>query len=397
MSGEGPWITAILNYDGGDELRLRTNVGGGKEEEMRTDGRLHDAIIETKDRVERRCRKDGVTVKMQVTVSHHETKTSMDEADWEQAHLERDLGGESDMSEAEDRETDLRSWIRPGEIQRHHCAAKPVEEGPEANSRQLTPRGRGTGEKQSKGKKHHGDHRQWAEYLELLIIQAWRTKVEGNLLEFLFGSVRPDLRQPIVHKLTVPLAQLADDLPLEMVSQSDDSPVRHVLTRTLAPYLQWSACLEEPGSHRKPPSQRGYLNPHEIVDLAFFQDWTDSENEEIEIEAEEESSEEDEEVKEEADEEKTPEEGSYSEHSAGEQSEEEEEEEQDDDEEEEEDQGEVEESEYEGFEEEVRDEARAQAQAQKRGRNRGREETAGIRQRSRPAAHRRSGPGSRAA
>ncbi|GBG76752.1 hypothetical protein CBR_g22968 [Chara braunii] len=154
MSGEGPWITTILNYDGSDELRLRINVEEGKEEEMRTDGRLQDAITETKDRVERRCRRDGMTAKMQVTVSYHETETSMDMADWELAHLERDSGGESEMSEAEDRETDLRSWIRPGEIQRHHRAAKPMEEGSEASSRQLTPRGRGTGEKQSKGKKH---------------------------------------------------------------------------------------------------------------------------------------------------------------------------------------------------------------------------------------------------
>ncbi|GBG75261.1 hypothetical protein CBR_g19895 [Chara braunii] len=194
---------------------------------------------------------------------------------------------------------------------------------------------------------------------------AWRTGVEGDLLGFLFGSVRPDYRQLIVQELTVPLAQLADDLPLEIVSQSDDNPVLHVLTRTLAPYLQWSACLEEPGSGRNPPSQRGYLDPHEIVDLAFFQDRTASENEEVEIEAEEESSKEEEEAEEEADEEETPEEGSYSEHSEGEQSEEEEEEEQGDDEEEE-NQEELEESEWEEFEEEVRDEARAQAQAQKR-------------------------------
>ncbi|GBG77299.1 hypothetical protein CBR_g23628 [Chara braunii] len=135
MSGEGPWITAILNYDGGDELRLRIKVEGGKEKEMRTNGRLQDAITETKDHVERSCRRDGVTAKMQVTVSYHETEISMDTADWEQAHLERDLGGESEMSEEEDRETDLRSWIRPGEIQRHHRDAKPVEEGPEASSR----------------------------------------------------------------------------------------------------------------------------------------------------------------------------------------------------------------------------------------------------------------------
>ncbi|GBG92487.1 hypothetical protein CBR_g55692 [Chara braunii] len=88
-----------------------------------------------------------------MTVSYHETETSMDTAYWEQAHLERDSVGESEMSEAEDRQTDLRSSMRPGEIQRHHRVAKPVEEGPEASSRQLTPRGREAGEKQSKGKK----------------------------------------------------------------------------------------------------------------------------------------------------------------------------------------------------------------------------------------------------
>ncbi|GBG62461.1 hypothetical protein CBR_g30782 [Chara braunii] len=152
MSGEGPWITAILNYDGGDEIRLRINVEGGKEEEMRTDGRLQNTITETKDRVEGRCRRDGVTTKMQVTVSYHETETSMETADWEQAHLERDSGGESEMSEAEDRETDLRSWNRPGEIERHHRTVKPVERGPEASSHQPAPRGRGTGERQGRGK-----------------------------------------------------------------------------------------------------------------------------------------------------------------------------------------------------------------------------------------------------
>ncbi|GBG76466.1 hypothetical protein CBR_g22214 [Chara braunii] len=142
MFEEGPWITTILNYDGGDEMRLRINVEGGKEVEMRTDGKLQDAITETKDRVERRCRRDVVTTKMQVTVSYHETETSIDTADLQQAHVDRDSGGESERSEAGDRETDLRSWNTPGEIQKHHRAVKPVEEGPEANSRQLTPRGR---------------------------------------------------------------------------------------------------------------------------------------------------------------------------------------------------------------------------------------------------------------
>ncbi|GBG70406.1 hypothetical protein CBR_g6534 [Chara braunii] len=164
------------------------------------------------------------------------------------------------------------------------------------------------------------EHREWIEYLELLIIQAWRTEVEGDLLGFLFGSVRPDHRQLIVQELTVPLAQLVDDLPLEIVSQSDENPIPHVLTLTLTPYLQWSACLEEPGTAgngHNPPSQRDYLDPREIIDLAFFQDRTASEDEEIAIEEEE--------VAEEDDKEETPEEGSYSEHGEGEQSEEEEE------------------------------------------------------------------------
>ncbi|GBG77138.1 hypothetical protein CBR_g23464 [Chara braunii] len=154
MSGEGSWITVMLNYDGGDKVKMKINVEGAKEVEMWTDGKLQDAITEAKDRAERRCRRDGVTARLQVTASYHETETSMDTADLEQAHVDRDSGGGSEMSEAGDRETDLRSWNRPGEIQRHHRAVKPVEEGPEASSRQLTPRGRGMGEKQSRGKRH---------------------------------------------------------------------------------------------------------------------------------------------------------------------------------------------------------------------------------------------------
>ncbi|GBG59376.1 hypothetical protein CBR_g38403 [Chara braunii] len=180
------------------------------------------------------------------------------------------------------------------------------------------------------------DHRKWSEYLEWLIIQAWRTDVEGDLLGFLFGSVRPSHRQPIVLELTVPLAQLADDLLLEIVSQSDESPVPHVLTWTLAPYLQWSACLEELGNDHNPPSQRDYLSPQEIIDPAYFRDRTTTEDEAIAAEEEEAEEEEAEEEEEEEgdDEEETPEEGSYIEHSEGEQSEEEEEEQQDDEEEE---------------------------------------------------------------
>ncbi|GBG78858.1 hypothetical protein CBR_g28083 [Chara braunii] len=128
------------------------NVEGAREGEMRTNPKLKDAISEARDRAERRCRRDGVTARLRITVAYHETETSMDTADLEQVHQDRDSGGESDMSDA-DQETDLRSWNRPGEIERHHRPARPVEEGLEASSRQLTPRGRGTGEKPSRGKR----------------------------------------------------------------------------------------------------------------------------------------------------------------------------------------------------------------------------------------------------
>ncbi|GBG73853.1 hypothetical protein CBR_g17564 [Chara braunii] len=154
------------------------------------------------------------------------------------------------------------------------------------------------------------------EYLELLILQAWRTDVEGDLLRFLFGSVRPGHRQPITQELVVPLAQLADDLSLDIVSQSDDSPASHVITRTLAPYLQWTACLEEPGSDNTLPSRQEYLKPYGIIDRAFYPKEEPEEALEGEKEATEEQGDADKE---------TSEEGSYSEYSEGEPSEEEEE------------------------------------------------------------------------
>ncbi|GBG59321.1 hypothetical protein CBR_g32333 [Chara braunii] len=166
------------------------------------------------------------------------------------------------------------------------------------------------------------EHRAWVAYMELLIIQAWRTEVEGDLLGFLFGSVRPDYRQQIVQELTIPLTQLVDDLPLDIISQSDESPVPHVSSRTLTPYLQWSACLEELAGNNNPPSHQPYLDPRGIIDLAFFQPRTASEDEVIALEEEEEENEEGSEEKDEA-----PNEGSYSEHSDDEEEEEVEEEE----------------------------------------------------------------------
>ncbi|GBG61688.1 hypothetical protein CBR_g23204 [Chara braunii] len=86
---------------------LKINVEGAREGEMRANPKLQDAITQARDRAERRCRRDSVTARLLVTVAYHETETSSDTADREQAHLDRDSGGESEMSEA-DRETDLR-------------------------------------------------------------------------------------------------------------------------------------------------------------------------------------------------------------------------------------------------------------------------------------------------
>ncbi|GBG61365.1 hypothetical protein CBR_g20398 [Chara braunii] len=77
------------------------------------------------------------------------------------------------------------------------------------------------------------------------------------------------------------------------------------------PYLQWSACLEEPGDEDSLPSRQGYLKPYGLVNHAFY-----PKAGEVVIDEEEGD-----------DDEETSEEGSYSKYSEGEQSEEEEEEE----------------------------------------------------------------------
>ncbi|GBG91059.1 hypothetical protein CBR_g51793 [Chara braunii] len=164
------------------------------------------------------------------------------------------------------------------------------------------------------------EHLAWIENLKYLVIQAWKTNVEGDLLGFLFGSVRLGHRQLITQELIAPIVQLADDLSLDIVSQSDDSPAPHVLTRTLDPYLQWSACLEEPGDEDSLPSRKEYQESYGIIDRAFY-----PKAEEVVIDDNEESNDEE-----------TSEEGSYSEYSEGKRSEEKELNDDDDEEEEEE-------------------------------------------------------------
>ncbi|GBG93161.1 hypothetical protein CBR_g59764 [Chara braunii] len=201
-----------------------------------------------------------------------------------------------------------------------------------------------------------GDQRPASEIVELLVIQAWRTNVAGDLLGFVFGAVDRGNRSQIMRELTIVIARLADKLPLDIVSQSDEEPVPHTLSRTLAPSLLWSACIEERWADDRFPSRSEYLNVHSMTNPCFFRqptafEWAAlraeeeaeeesegelrreageaaarlAEDEEEEREAEEESAEAEEEEEEEEAEEETSEEEkeAYSEYIEGEQIEEE--------------------------------------------------------------------------
>ncbi|GBG68031.1 hypothetical protein CBR_g1151 [Chara braunii] len=196
-----------------------------------------------------------------------------------------------------------------------------------------------------------GDQRPASETVELLVIQAWTTNVAGDLLGFVFGAVDRGYRSQIVRELTIVIARLADELPLDIVSQSDEEAVPHVLSRTLAPSLQWSACIEERWADDRFPSRSEYLDVQSLTNPRFFRQPTAFEWAALRAEEEaEEKSEgelrreaggaaarlaEDEEEEREAEEEEAEgetseeEEEAYSKHSEGEQSEEEEDEDHD--------------------------------------------------------------------
>ncbi|GBG81005.1 hypothetical protein CBR_g31561 [Chara braunii] len=162
-------------------------------------------------------------------------------------------------------------------------------------------------EKVPKGEEWTGTikHPTWIENPKLLIIQGWRTNAEGDLIGFLFGSVRPGRRQLIAQELIARIVQLADDLSPDIYFQSDSSPAPYIFERSLDPYLQWTSCLEEPRDKDTLPSRQEYLKPYEIIPYAFY-----SRAEEVVID--------DNDDEEENDDEETSEEGSYSEHSEGE-------------------------------------------------------------------------------
>ncbi|GBG90946.1 hypothetical protein CBR_g51550 [Chara braunii] len=113
------------------------------------------------------------------------------------------------------------------------------------------------------------EHREVSENVDPLIIQAWRTYTEGNLLGFVFGAVEPGHRRPIVNELLILLTELLDDLPLDIISHCDLNPVPHILSRSLVPYLQWSACLEGNLDNDDYPSHNDYLNPQTIAHELF--------------------------------------------------------------------------------------------------------------------------------
>ncbi|GBG76211.1 hypothetical protein CBR_g21960 [Chara braunii] len=151
------------------------------------------------------------------------------------------------------------------------------------------------------------EHPTWIENPELLIIQGWRTNAEGDLIGFLFGSVRTGRRQLIAQELIAPIVQLADDLSPDIYFQSDNSPAPYIFERSLDPYVQWTSCLEEPRDEDTLPWRQEYLKPYGIIPHAFY-----PRAEEVVIDDDDE---------EEDNDEKTSEEGSYSEHSEGELSE----------------------------------------------------------------------------
>ncbi|GBG60541.1 hypothetical protein CBR_g8565 [Chara braunii] len=115
-----------------------------------------------------------------------------------------------------------------------------------------------------------GDRRPSPETVELIVIQAWRTNVVGDLLGFVFGAVDRGYRSQIARELTIVIARQADELPLDIVSQSDEEPLPNVLSRTLAPSLQWSACIEERWADDRFPSRSEYLDVHSLTNPRFF-------------------------------------------------------------------------------------------------------------------------------
>ncbi|GBG82865.1 hypothetical protein CBR_g36391 [Chara braunii] len=105
--------------------------------------------------------------------------------------------------------------------------------------------------------------------VELLIVQAWRTSTEGELVGILFNKVEEGHLDAITDELLVFLAQLVDNLPLDILSRCDEKPGTDVLPRTLAPHLMWSTCTKLDGDNYFYLSPSLYLNI-DVTDLTLW-------------------------------------------------------------------------------------------------------------------------------
>ncbi|GBG60853.1 hypothetical protein CBR_g15974 [Chara braunii] len=123
-----------------------------------------------------------------------------------------------------------------------------------------------------------------------------RTDTEGELLGILFGKVKDNHLEPIMSEVLVFLAQLLEDLPLDIPSRCDERPTPVALTRTLVPHLLWSTCTELDGDNCYYPSSSHYL-VIDVIDLTLWDPKTRR------VEAEEEVGEEEEEREEASEEE----------------------------------------------------------------------------------------------
>ncbi|GBG91553.1 hypothetical protein CBR_g52587 [Chara braunii] len=131
MAGDGPVVTAVLDYSHCNlEARLKINVEGAKDEEMRADQGLQAAITEGENRAKRRYRRDGITEEVKVTVSYLEAESSAGTTEREQET--RDTEAES---EASDLDVETQSWHGLDQWHRDHVLAEAVEDDPKASSR----------------------------------------------------------------------------------------------------------------------------------------------------------------------------------------------------------------------------------------------------------------------
>ncbi|GBG77615.1 hypothetical protein CBR_g24061 [Chara braunii] len=96
-----------------------------------------------------------------------------------------------------------------------------------------------------------------------------RTDTEGELLGILFGKVRDGHVEPITSEVLVFLAQLLDDLPLNIISRCNERPTPATLTRTLVPHLLWSTSTEFDRDNSYYPSSGHYL----VIDVTDLTLW----------------------------------------------------------------------------------------------------------------------------